>query len=190
MTDRSLYDSVLRHDTGLFRALVAQLAQEFVEQGFDFVLGDAADGSILAHDLWRRVINAVVDLVKERQGRQILNYEFALEGSAVLGSNPCRDDALLVSLDDAAFARKIAAARSYPELSVEVRATLAAYGEDAFRVEYLRRTCERNDEINRTVPAYERHGESLVQAGIYPDVVRHKQHVLPLLAALQQERAA
>src|SRR5436190_4519164 len=53
LTDRALYNAVLRRDIALFRNLAAELADEMVRERCDVGLGDAAEGEILAPDVWR-----------------------------------------------------------------------------------------------------------------------------------------
>src|ERR1043166_2582014 len=49
--DRDLYQAVLRQDLDLFCAVAVELADAIVKEEFDFILGDAAEGEILTHDL-------------------------------------------------------------------------------------------------------------------------------------------
>jgi hypothetical protein len=116
-----------------------------------------------------------------------------------------------VYLEDAAFARKLAAARNYPELAAEVEAALsgaasvglrahpdlaarsgfntgavvdASASGETFRIECLRpaREFERALEAQ---PFYEQYGERQVAAGYYTRVLRHREHMLPLAEALR-----
>lgn len=191
LPDRALYDAVLRRDVALFRNLAAELADEMVRERFDFVLGDAAEGAILAHDVWRGVINAALAAAQHQMGSRIASYAFTLEGPPGQCPAELATEAVWRRLDDLALARKIAAARSYPDLKAEVEAAIAAFGEDAFRLECLHPASRRVHQGRDAIPPYERHGETLVAAGIYPEAVRHERHVVPLLTELQrQQRAA
>jgi hypothetical protein len=189
--DRALYEAVLRRDAALFCDLAAELADEIVRERFDFVLGDAAEGEILAHDVWRGVIDAALAAAEASLNKRIASYEFGLEGPPGRCPAELAVAALWRRLDDAALARKIAAARSYPELKDEVESALAAYGEGAFRLECLRPASAAVHRGRRAAPRYEQHGEALVAAGIYPETVRYGRHVAPLLARLRAlQRAA
>jgi len=191
MSDRALYEAVLRQDAALFRDLAAELADEIVGEQFDFVLGDAAEGEILTHDVWRGVIDAALALAEERLERRFASYEFQLYGRPGECPAEVANRAVQQRLDDAALARKIAAARAYPELKSEVDAALGAYGEEAFRLECMWPAGAVVHQCDESVPKYERHGEKLVAAGVYCETVRFKQHVAPLLAELQgRARAA
>ena len=186
MTDRDFYQTVLQRDFGFFRQLTAGLADEIVRERFDFALGDASEGEILTHDLWRGVINAAVTNAERRLNRSIASFQFALEGP------PQRCDAvpttgtLRLVLDDAALARKVGAARAYPELKQEVEDTIAAYGEDAFRLEAFSSANGQTAKGESQMPRYERHGEELVGAGIYTQPVRYSDHVAPILSELER----
>jgi len=110
------------------------------------------------------------------------NYEFALHNPAPIAA----EAAIRFKLDDAALERKIAAAMAYPEMQGEVRAALNKFGKESFAVEYLRpattSTMLANFEI--TPPRYELLGEIRVSEGRYREIVRYREHLLPVFAAL------
>ncbi len=119
-----------------------------------------------------------------------------------------REKAIWVRLSDAGFNSKLEAMHAYPELTPEVNAglnkaalkalnifpELAAavekvvdgMGEDAFRVECLRPVSDRSryEELLEAKPFYELYGERMVAIGLYKDVIRHRDHVMPLAEAL------
>jgi hypothetical protein len=94
-----------------------------------------------------------------------------------------RDHSLWLQLDDEAFARKLSAARNYPELQAEV--AMALNGAGQFRVECLRPV---NSHATRSLadepPYYELYGEKQVRSGYYKQVLRYSEHMLPLIKAL------
>jgi hypothetical protein len=203
MTDACLYEAVLNFEHRHFTNLVDDLASHLIEADVDCVVGDAAEGYNPAHDTCRLVINAAVELARCTSKKQIFNYDFSLTG-APSGSS---DDSLWFHLDDAAFSRKISAARNYPELQREVDAALAGselfqehpgldrqkhetFGSveaSDFRAECLRPV---NGHSVSTVssnghqPFYETYGEKQVKAGHYKRVLRYLEHMRPLAAAL------
>src|SRR5689334_19417889 len=73
LSDRDFYHAVLQRDFGFFRDLTSELSDALVRQHFDFVLGDAADGEILTHDVWRGVIDAAIMKAQVELGRPIAN---------------------------------------------------------------------------------------------------------------------
>jgi hypothetical protein len=188
LSDRDLYQTVLRGDLAYFHRLTAELADEIVRERFDFVLGDAPEGEILTHDLWRGVIDAAVKNAQERLARPIANFQFPLEGPPEGHASVLTTRTLRLVLDDAALTRKIAAARSYPELKREVEDALTAYGEDVFRVECFQCANRWVAATPIQIPRYERHGERLVAAGVYTKAVRYTEHMVPILSELERWR--
>jgi hypothetical protein len=93
-----------------------------------------------------------------------------------------------LELDEAALARKIEAARAYPEMAAEVDRALAAHGERAFSVERLRAVCPLRplDEQLAGPPLYERYGEQRVTAGHYTTVLRLGEHFAPFAEELRR----
>lgn len=182
MTDVDLYQSVLNFEHSRFTQIVNQLAATLIRNNGECVAGDAQEGYNPAHDICRLVINAAANQVKWKTDREILNYDFTLVGSP----ETCRDDrALCLNLDEAAFARKISAARNYPELQAEVDAALNGSPANSFRSEYLRPVDARSaNGFDSRNPFYEEYGERQVRAGHYTDVLRYREHMLPLAAAL------
>lgn len=182
MTDVDLYKSVLNLEHGRFTAIVDQLAATLIRNNVECIAGDAREGYNPAHDLCRLVINTATNLVRRKTDREILNYDFTLVGLP----QGCPDDrALCLTLDEAAFARKICAARNYPELQAEVDAALNGSQANSFRLEYLRPvTALSANGFEQQKPFYEEYGEQQVRAGHYTHVLRYREHMLPLAAAL------
>ncbi|HEV8631750.1 MAG TPA: hypothetical protein VGV61_15650 [Thermoanaerobaculia bacterium] len=182
-SDRDVYALMMRGDVAAAAELVKTLADTLVDQQVAYVAGDAYEGFNPVHDLCRLIIDAAVAAARRRSGRPIDDFEFALEGSPDWqgGGEPLGWD-----LDDAALARKLAAARNYPELAAEVERALRAHGADAFRRERMYRV-EPLATVARRFdgqPAYERYGEERVAGGLYVEVLRHRDHFAPLAAAL------
>jgi hypothetical protein len=190
-SDRQIYGQVLGGDGLLFLNLAEQLALDWVRHEIDWVVGDAYEGAIMTHDLWRGVIDRAVEIARAMSGRTIENVGFSLE------KNPApqwSDDPSIYSirqLDAAAWRTKVLAAESYPELREEVQAAFATWGRAAFQYETLLiQPPPRERPDWRTPPEYERHGERQVSAGIYSHVVRYREHVLPILQELAVPVAA
>jgi hypothetical protein len=182
LTDRALYAAVLARDVARFAALAEELARVLVAEGADYVVGDALEGYHPAHDLCRVLIDAAVALAAAR--RRVASFDFRLTGFPPTSATP----ALTLTLDAAAFARKLAAARGYAELADEV--ALAVGGETAasFRVESLRPVGEgvRRGAPPQDPPCYERYGEMQVAAGRYAEVLRWRTHVAPLIDGVHE----
>ena len=209
MSDADLYNAVISFDHTQFTELADRLATALILDGVDSVAGDAEEGYNPAHDICRLVVNTAIRLVERNTKKRIANYDFTLVGAPDRCPNELRTRSLWFNLDDAAFARKLSAARNYPELQREVEAALKGAGHETFRddpdlvqlarstfgvanavdfrVECLRpvnaQTCA-TTLFNRDAPFYEEYGEKQVRAGHYSQVLRYSEHMLPLAAAL------
>ena len=180
LSDRAAYDAILDGDHARFVALAGELADVLAAERIDVVVGDAAEGFNPTHDVCRLVIDAAVGLAA-RARPAIASYEFPLDGPPDPGPLP---GVIRLALDEPAFATKLAAARRYGTLADEVGAAIAAHGADAFRVECLAPVAPGPHRDDGPPPFYERWGEQRVRAGHYPRVLRRREHVAPLAAAL------
>ncbi|MEA2328128.1 MAG: hypothetical protein QOE68_3087, partial [Thermoanaerobaculia bacterium] len=82
------------------------------------------------------------------------------------------------------FEAKIVEARRFGANLPDVDEMLSRHGHDAFRRETLRRVIDWTD-LGSDVPEYERFGETRVADGRYRNVIRKKEHILPLRDALR-----
>jgi hypothetical protein len=208
-SDGGLYAALLDREHSPFTRVVEELAAALVRERVEFVAGDAEEGYNPSHDICRLLVNAAVRLVSRTTDARISNYDFTLVGPPGHCPEHLRADSIRFELDEAAFARKLSAARNYPELRAEVEAVLSGAGSagfrehpdlarrtnpnfkgaraDDFRVEWLRPVAcgdESPPRDEREPPFYEVYGERQVKAGHYQRVLRYREHVLPLAAAL------
>ena len=206
LTDVEFYAAILDHDFDLLTGLADELAEALAGDGVECVAGDAAEGYNPTHDACRLVIDAAVALARGGSGRRIDNFEFPLVGRPDARPEEVREGCWL-RLSDETFARKLRAARNYPELAAEVEAALAgdgstglrehpdlaastglgggaAAGAEAFRVECLR-PAGSGARVFTGPPFYESYGERQVAAGHYSRVLRYREHMLPLAGALR-----
>lgn len=189
LTDAEAYRAVLDHDCKMFVGLARELAGALVRHRIDYVAGDAAEGYNPSHDVCRLLINAAVRMAGRERGAEIGNFDFPLTGRPGACTEGSCEEAPCLHLDDRTFERKLAAARSYPEMAAEVEAAFAAHGVESFRVESLRPvTPEAAEEFFGAgrQPYYEQYGERQVAAGHYEHVIRLRQHVLPIADALRR----
>jgi len=189
--DREIYRLLLDGALDAFVQLSTELADFLVDSDVVQVAGDAAEGFNPAHDVCRFVIDGAVDTVRARTGRRIRNYEFVLDGPPAVCPEQVRSESMRVELNEVMLDRKIATALAYPELEHEVRRALDRFGRDAFAVEYLRpattdRTLER---FEFELPAYERYGTIRVNEGRYDEVIRYREHVLPVRHAIEAAKS-
>jgi hypothetical protein len=185
MSDADLYNTVLGFNHRPFWDLVDKLAAAILHGQVDCIAGDAEEGYNPGHDICRLIINAAVKLVKHKSGKPIRNYDFTLVGPPDQCPEDLRDRSLWLNLDDEAFARKLSAARNYPELQAEVETALN--GANRFRVECLRPVNSHSlaiGSLEDDPPYYEQYGEKQVKSGYYRQVLRYREHMLPLARAL------
>src|SRR3982751_1798549 len=133
MTDADVYTAIRSFHHGPFIHLVDQLAAALIRDDIQCVVGDAEEGYNPTHDACRLIINAAIKLVERKTNRQIPNSDFTLSGPPGRRQDEVSAGALLLNLDDAAFARKLSAARNYPALQAEVEAALHGAGHEPFR---------------------------------------------------------
>jgi len=187
-TDRELYEALVggRHE-GLV-ALACELADALAAAGVEVVAGDAAEGFNPGHDLCRLLVNAAVARTAARGGTPIENLEFPLDAAPEHPpTNGEEEGGCRLVLDDAALARKLAAARDYAGLEQEVCSALDRHGADAFRVERLRPVGYGLDlaPLFSAPPRYERLGAQRVAQGRYREVLSFRRHLEPAAARLR-----
>src|SRR5688500_7942691 len=118
LTDLEVYSAILNIDSELFAGLVEELAHEFVTVQIEYVVGDAAEGYSVAHDICRIMIGAAVDLAQQKYDTRVANFDFPVVGAP--GESENGDD-ISLHLDNDAFARKVKAAFAYsPKLARDV----------------------------------------------------------------------
>ncbi len=182
--DRAVYDACRRRDVDFFRPLVARLAAALVRDRIECVIGDAAEGQIMAHDLWRGIRIAAMEHAERELGYPLVHYEFPVDGHPSTCPPGLAPYCLRLELHRTTFERKLAAAHAYPEIAVFVAASLEAFGANAFRRETIFPFTPSSllpAEQDADQLEYERHGEALVAAGHYAEVIRYESHIAPIL---------
>ena len=233
--DLAVYKALLRRDTEFFLGWALRVAEDLVRSQITFLAGDAAEGHNSAHDVWRGVLDAAVEIARDRYGWPTASYAFALFGHPAVCPDHARDGALWVHLDDEAFRRKVTAVREYsPKLAAEVDAilagalfeglnrfsepalALAAASEAGLGLATLVQFPDLYDRLRAVIegismddfrteclwpatpfeclerdagkPFYEFYGERLVAAGQYAEVIRYREHLVPVLEGLRDWR--
>lgn len=123
LTDLEVYSAILNENSELFVELVRELALMFAQEKIEYVVGDAAEGYSVAHDICRIVIGAAVDVAASVHGHRVANFDFLVVGPP----DECREElfheSLWLHLDDDPFRRKVNAALTYaPKLASDVKA--------------------------------------------------------------------
>ena len=181
LSDRAAYQMILHGAAGEAAAIVEELAASLVGDEVDYVVADAYEGFNPVHDLCRVLVDVAVEVAR-RRGRPLASFGFPLEappGTPTPGLGPA---AVVVDLDEAEWRRKLAAADAYPELAAEVARATRVNGSAAFRREVLFEVAEGQplERLLAAAPFYESHGERQVAAGHYREVLRFREHFLPL----------
>jgi hypothetical protein len=184
-TDRQAYAALLGGDVEWIDSLVTDLARELVTRKISLVVADAAEGFNPVHDLCQVIAGAAVALAG-KEGVAAVHCEYPIhDGPAAY--DHCTGAVERHDLDDAALAMKLADARHYAEVIPDVQSMIEEFGEEAFRRESFRRNHDWTawPWAPGERPLYERIGEERVASGRYAHVLRHAEHVLPLVEHLR-----
>jgi hypothetical protein len=185
LTDQQIYQAMMEGEISRFIRLADELASAWTEDGVDLVASDGNEGYSPTHDVCCEIAHAATEMVRNVTGRRIVHYGFYL---TEWESDQCPEltqERKCFRLSDEARDAKIAAARSYTELRDEVERALDLKGPEYFRNEYLYPVSGFNDRDADDKPSYEKYGEQRVAAGTYSFVLRYREHVLPIFAALR-----
>lgn len=185
-SDRELYRVLLERDLAELELVVRELAAALAAREVTQVACDAIEGYNPSHDLCRVLTDAAAAIAGRRTGRTIRVFDFLLE--APPDSGAAFPSSIRLELFDGALARKLEAARSYPEMAFEVERNLEQHGPAAFAVECLRPVDPDVDleALFPDQPFYEIYGERQVAAGHYRSVLRFREHFLPIAHALRE----
>jgi hypothetical protein len=190
LTDAEVYSAILAGDLDCFIGLAAELAAAFVRHRIEYVAGDALEGYNPTHDVCRFLINAAVRMAGE-QGQRVDNYEVPLAYRPHPDAGQTTEGAITIVADEEMQSRKLSAAREYSELAGDVNGILEQEGADSLRTECLRRVLETEPEnLFKERPFYEIHGAKQVAAGRYRQLIRYRDHVLPIAAGLRRFAAS
>jgi hypothetical protein len=165
LSDRRVYECLVEGAVSVFTALADEIATCLAAEEIEVVVSDAREGYNSGHDICRSLAQAAVQTAGAIRGTYLSSFDFLVMGSCSSCAHP----------------------DAYPEMASEVNAAIGRLGIDAFRVECLRPV--RGDPhaaAGGEKPYYERYGEQQVEAGLYKDVVRARQHVDPMVSALRQ----
>jgi len=177
LCDVEAYALLTRGEVAPFLRLADQLTAAVHRAGRAVVAGDACEGYNPMHDVCRALVDVVSTLVGARDPARNLSI-------ALTGPPTWTPGALALCVDRAGLARKVAAARGYPELADEVSASEARFGAEAFGYEFLAPTIPWTPPPFEGKPYYETYGEERVRLGIYASVLRYREHVRPVVEAL------
>jgi len=180
-TDRELYEAILGNDVRRVAAVTCELSEALASSDIERVVCDAWEYYNPAHDLCGVMTALAVERAREMSGRAIAFYDYAVAGPT--GATGAAGE-IVITLDDDALLRKLAAARAFDALQNDVDEQLRD-GSEPFRVECLRPVpVDVAPPRLAGKPAYELYGEARVAEGRYRHVLRYSEHVVPFLEAL------
>lgn len=186
-TDRDVYQSVLELRYEWFHQLIDDLTSALVRQEVKFVLGDAAEGEFMSHDIWQAARLVAVQRAEHILGWPIVQYEFPVDSHPLNCPKSVDDEKIHLQLDAERFSEKVEVAYEYVEVRQFVDEMLAAFGKESFQTESLFPSCQESlmDFGEGRQPKYELLGEQLAAEGVYPDVIRYEDHVRPLIESFR-----
>jgi hypothetical protein len=184
VSDRQLYEIILARDVSWFVALASSLLDALLAAQVDIVAADALEGFSPAHDLCRHIVDAVITRAAA-EGRSLQGLAFALDGAVDVEERQLTSGCVRLELSDDELARKLAAARAYEGLDQEVNELLRRHGAEPFRREVLW-PADAVPFAPADPPAYERFGENRRDVGTYREVIRRREHIQPIVEALER----
>lgn len=189
-TDGEVYSALLAGDQVPFINLAVELAEELIAHRIEYVAGDALEGYNPTHDICRFIINAAVGIAQE-QGHHVDSYEVQLAYGAAASFRHPREDEITITANPEMESRKLQAAHGYSELAHDVTRIIETEGAGSLSTERLRRVSEAEPgELFNEPPFYEIHGAKQVAAGRYRQVIRYRDHVLPIALGLRRFAAS
>jgi len=179
LSDREAYEMILERNTALLFSLAEELAEDLESDQPSIIVSDSAEGYNPVHDLCRLIAGAAIAM----SGVATKQYEYAVV------NHPQSFDAaaIVVELNDAEYAVKMERARRQAGALIDIDELLIKHGADAYRREWLSPVVDWALIDEGAPPLYERFGEERVAAHRYTNVIRRREHMLPLRDALCAE---
>lgn len=176
LSDAEAYEMLLKRNTALLFSIVAELADDLEKDHPSIIVSDSAEGYNPVHDLCRLIAGAAIVMA----GVPTKQYEFAVV------HHPQSFDAaeIVIDLTEAEYAAKMETARRQAGALIDIDGLLTMHGADAYRREALRAVVDWTAIDDSETPLYERFGEERVAAHRYTNVIRRREHLLPLRDAL------
>lgn len=211
LSDRRIYEKILRHEYDLFDVLCERLVRLIVTQNIDLVVSDAIEGYNPVHDLCEALVRTAVRIARNandadnnvnadqtRDGKPyaIRHYTIPLMNDPRPATGSMEAAHHTIELTPLRFKRKLEAMQSYAAnaggiLQEEVGDAFHNFGEQAFAREYLFAAAAPGQEperrFSRQKPFYETYGEQKVAATRYQSVIRFHEHVLPIMNHLSKK---
>jgi len=189
-SDRVIHDALLNGDTAFFLRLTAELVAAIRSGEHDGVIYDGAEGYNPSHDL----VNMMAVAATKRTGVPL--YDFPLVGDPNGPLERRTERSILYQLNDDELAEKVQTAINYAQsvgatLLEEVKDSLAKFTPELFRRERLLpvEISDYEQRFESSKPYYELRGEERLASGHYSSVIRLKEHLAPIVRALQHNQS-
>lgn len=190
-SDREIYQKILDRDVDFFWRRVELLSHQFHQHEVEQVVSDMREGYSPTHDLAEALTQLAVTLCRLRHGKAPAHFTFPLTGGP--GTCPegrCKSQTL--ELTDSEFEHKLKTARGYEELAGELAALEESGNLEVFKTEHLFQAGDSvtHDDFLDREPYYETYGRKQVEKGLYSYLLTYRDHIRPLLVALQERLPA
>ena len=180
VADQCLYESFLEQEADQFVSGTLQLAETLVEKRVKTFICDALEFQILAHDLAYVMAETAVAIAESR-GHRVEFYQLPIyKIEEAVG----REGSLRVRLDEATLEDKMRATKCYKSvvLQGEIDHFIKARGRDSFALEtFIPAVSSLKAFETIEKPQWESHGEAMQDAGRYKEVIRLREHFLPMM---------
>jgi len=190
-TDEEIYAAILNGSQEVLTGVMRELARILDDEGIEYLAHDAIEGYNPSHDLCWHLAGASATLARKTSGREIRSFDFLLTGRPDQCPAEAQAGVIRIALNDSSLDRKLSAAEGYPEVKAEVDSALKKFGKAPFATELLRPVSAAAPDLADAgeVPFYESHGEARKAAGHYSDVIRRREHMLPIVRTLWKAAA-
>ena len=181
-SDAEVYAAILKHDLQRFMDVASELATTLQNEQIDYVISDAVEGYNPAHDICHLITSAVIEKL-QRSGRRLKSFEVLLahrNGNSLVPT----PDSISVQVSAEILEEKLKAAKSYSELAFDVDQILQQEGIEALRTEFMP-AMKPFGSAQDTPTFYEAYGEKQVACGYYCEVIRYREHIVPIVEALR-----
>lgn len=189
-SDAIIHDALLSGDTAFFLGLTEELVAAIRSGQHDAVICDGAEGYNPSHDL----VNMMAIAAAKRTGIPL--FEFPLVGDPNGPLERQTEDSILYQLNDDELAEKVQTGINYAQsvgatLLNEVKESLEKFTHELFRYERLLPVEDSDYEqmFESSKPYYEVRGEERLASGHYSSVIRLKEHLAPIVRALQNSQS-
>jgi hypothetical protein len=191
LSDRRVYEHILRQESAPLEAIGRRLAQLILEEEIDTVVSDGFEGYNPVCDLCELLTRAAV-ATAANTGRPCRHYTLPLMGDPRKPPGSHASEVREIELTPAVFQRKLQAMREYaesggPTFKREIETAIRNFGQQAFAREYLFAATPQDRwelAFEQEKPFYETYGEQQVAAGRYQSVIRFHEHFLPIAKRL------